>query len=302
MPYSLHPTLQAFVEHSEAFTPANPGLAAQRQAYLAMAAHFTPAVPAGLGETDLQPPGCAPLRLYQPQGPQPAAGWPAVLYLHGGGWCVGNLDSHNFICRAMAVALRAQVLAVDYRLAPEHPYPAALLDALAAWHWLREQPGTDRQRLLVAGDSAGATLAAGLCLALARQAGPQPRGQALVYPLLGPGGTPSYAEHAEAPLLAAADVRQYLNAYLPAQAWADPLALPLLATELHGTAPAFIATAEYDPLRDDGALYARQLAAAGTAVEYLEAKGWLHGGLRALASPATEQVLQAWFGWMAGRL
>ncbi|MBD1551021.1 alpha/beta hydrolase [Pseudomonas sp. C2L12B] len=300
--YALSEAMQAFVERTCSFASKDPSLAAQREAYLRMAAAFTPPMPTGLVQTDHTPHGGPPLRSYRPAQPCPPGGWPTLMYLHGGGWTLGNLDSHDFICRPLALALGAQVVAVDYRLAPEHPYPAALEDAITAWRYLCAQPHVDAQAMLVAGDSAGGNLAAALCLALRPHGGPQPCGQALIYPLLGPGGTPAYREHAHAPLLCAEDAQACLRAYLGTPAAQGALALPLQADTLAGLPAAFIGVAQIDPLRDDGALYRDRLAAQGVAVEWLEVAGWLHGGLRAQHSEQTRSLVEAMLAWMAQRL
>lgn len=274
--------MQALVAKTTAFAcPAGASLAQQRAAYLRMAAAFTPSTPPGLEQQDVFMPGHPTLRCYRPVGPRPPAGWPTLLYLHGGGWMVGDLNSHDFICQPLALELHAQVVAVDYRLAPEAPYPAALEDTLWAWRWLACNRKADRSRLAVAGDSAGGNLAAALCMALRGQARPQPRAQALIYPLLGPGGEGSWKAQAHAPLLSAADVQACLAAYLPDEAQrASPLALPLLAPSLSGLPAAWVAVAEHDPLHDDGVRYAQR-----TGGVLAEGPGLLHGSLRAMDDP-----------------
>lgn len=295
--------MQAFVERSTAFASADTRLAAQREAYLRMAAAFTPRMPAGLIQIDhAARPHCPALRSYLPALPRPAGGWPTVVYLHGGGWMLGNLDSHDFICRPLALALSAQVVAVDYRLAPEHPYPAALTDTQQAWSHVGAWPGVNARSMVVAGDSAGANLAASLCLALRAQGQAQPRGQVLVYPLLGTGGTPSYQQHACAPLLTAADAQACLAGYLGGHPAPGELAVPLLAPHLGGLAPAFTGVAQFDPLRDDGVRYAERLRADRVAAELCEVGGWLHGALRAWDSPETLALRGAMFAWLADRL
>ncbi|PVZ11300.1 acetyl esterase [Pseudomonas sp. URIL14HWK12:I9] len=282
--------MQALVDKTLAFAcPAGTSLAEQRAAYARMAAAFTPPPPAGLEQRSVRLASGLALRCYRPLAAEPAAGWPGLLYLHGGGWMVGGLDSHDFICRPLALALQAQVVAVDYRLAPEAPYPAALEDTLEAWHWLTQAQGFDPSRLAVGGDSAGGNLAAALCLALRGRPGPQPRSQALIYPLLGPGGDGSWLSHAHAPLLSADDVLQCLAAYLPTQAHrTSPLALPLLAPSLEGLPPAWVAVAEHDPLHDDGVRYTQR-----TGGILVEGPGMLHGALRALDDPCIKRWREA---------
>ncbi|WPO97725.1 alpha/beta hydrolase [Pseudomonas sp. HR96] len=291
-----------FVEQTEAFASRDPSLAAQRQAYRRMCAAFTPARPPTLQVFDRQL-GEVPVRRYRPMGAAPAHGWPWLLYLHGGGWVVGGLDSHDFICCELAQTLSATVVAVDYRLAPEHPYPAALDDCLAAWQgvlaraagWqLAKGPG------VVMGDSAGGNLAAALCLALRQRGESMPGAQVLVYPGLGgPAHSASRVECAEAPLLSASEVLDYQQLYVPEASRTDPLALPLLAENLAGLPAAFIAVAEFDPLRDDGVAYHQRLLAAGGDSRLYLGRGLVHGCLRARHQvPEVDELYAAMLGFV----
>lgn len=304
--YPLSAGMAAFIEHTRAFSTADPSLDAQRAAYARMAAAFTPACPPALEVRDLALAGLTPLRLFYPARSAPASGWPAVLFLHGGGWMLGGLDSHRFFCAELAAHLGLLVVAVDYRLAPEHPFPAALQDSLAAWRAVRDGAlGTpiDRTRLAVVGDSAGGNLAAALCLALRDAGEAQPRVQALIYPALGNDTTASRRDCADAPLLSTQDLLACLDAYLPQPAQQrDPLALPLYADPLAGLAPAFIGVAEFDPLRDDGLHYAQRLRHAGVPVDYFPGQGLVHGCLRARALPEVERLYAALFKSLAQRL
>ncbi|WP_295514527.1 alpha/beta hydrolase [uncultured Pseudomonas sp.] len=274
--------MAAFVAASQACATADPAIGAQRQAYARLCAALAPADYQGLAVSDHRA-GEVPLRLVEPR--EPAAKRPALLYLHGGGWMLGDLDSHGFLAARLARRLGLAVLLVDYRLAPEHPYPAALDDALRAWNWLGDEAsrlGLDQTRLAVAGDSAGGNLAAALCLALRTQGRRQPRLQALIYPALTDRLLPSERHQAQAPLLSAADWRACLEIYLPERRdRVEPLALPLQASDHAGLAPAFIALASRDPLRDHGHAYALALRAAGTPCRLWEGAGLLHGALRA---------------------
>ncbi|MDF0733035.1 alpha/beta hydrolase [Pseudomonas entomophila] len=297
--YPLSAGMAAFVERTCTFASADPDLAAQRTAYTRMATAFTPPPPAGLRVRDLLLPGLAPLRLFHPAHPAPASGWPAVLFLHGGGWMLGGLDSHAFFCAELAARLGLLVVAVDYRLAPEHPFPAALDDSLAAWRALRDgvlgEP-IDRARLAVVGDSAGGNLAAALCLALREAGEAQPCTQALIYPALGNDDSPSRVACADAPLLSSDDVQACLDAYLPLpHQRQQPLALPLCAEHFSELAPAFIGVAEFDPLRDDGLRYARRLGVADVPVEYFAGPGLVHGCLRARELPEVDRLYEALF-------
>jgi len=283
----LSADMAAFVEASQAFAVNDPAIAVQRQAYARLCAALAPADYRELAVSDHRA-GEVPLRLVRPR--EPATDRPALLYLHGGGWMLGDLESHGFLAARLARRLGLAVLLVDYRLAPEHPYPAALEDALQAWDWLRHEApslGLDATRLAVAGDSAGGNLAAALCLALRQQGRAQPRVQALVYPALTARRLPSEQRQAEAPLLNAAEWRACLAGYLTRpEDLGDCLALPLNATDHTGLAPAFIAVASRDPLRDHGHTYAAALHAAGTPCRLWEGAGLLHGALRAQGARA----------------
>lgn len=302
--YTLSTGMQAFIEQTHAFGVTDTTLAAQRAAYSRMAAAFTPPCPQDVQVRDLKVPGVVPLRVFQPAQAAPLGGWPALLFMHGGGWMLGGLDSHAFFCAELTARLGVLVVAVDYRLAPEHPFPAALHDSLAAWRALRDGAldiPVDPTRLVAIGDSAGGNLAAALCLALREAGEPQPRLQALVYPALGDEDSVSRRDCADAPLLSVADLRACLDAYLPSPT-CSPLALPLLAGDFAGLAPAFIAVAEFDPLRDDGLRYAQRLADDGVAADYFPGHGLVHGCLRARDLPEVEQLYGALFAALENSL
>jgi acetyl esterase len=298
----LSADMAAFVRASQAFATADPDLQAQRQAYVRLCAVLAPADYHGLVVSDHRA-GEVPLRLVAPPGAH--AKRPALLYLHGGGWMLGDLDSHGFLAARLARRLGLAVLLVDYRLAPEHPYPAALDDALQAWDWLQQQApalGLDQTRLAVAGDSAGGTLTAGLCLALRQRDRAQPRAQALIYPALTARVLPSERRQAAAPLLSATDWRACLDGYLPDPAdRRDPLALPLQADDFSGLAPAFVAVAQRDPLADHGRAYAAALRSGGRSCRLWQGAGLLHGALRAQGRRA-EALREALENFLAGEL
>jgi len=225
--------------------------------------------------------GC---RLYDPRG---GAGAPVAVFLHGGGWCLGGLDTHDALCRHLAARSGCAVLAVDYRLAPEHPWPAAVEDAEAAIGWLRREGaglGVDRGRTALVGDSAGGALAAVLARR-ARDAGLPHRAQVLVYPVIDPAmAAPSYAEYANGFGLTAEEMAGYWAAYLPDPAnRAHPDAAPSSAGALAGLPPALVLTAEHDVLRDEGEAYALALAEAGVRSVLVRYLGVPHGFVRALA-------------------
>jgi acetyl esterase len=207
---------------------------------------------------------------------------PLLIYFHGGGWVVGDLDTHDGSCRLLARETGAVVMAVDYRLAPEHRFPAAVDDALAAFRWAAANPRELACRagaVAVMGDSAGGTLAAVVCQQARDLGGPMPVAQGLVYP-----GTDlrmmtrSMDAYAHGFYLTREDIAWFQDQYLPdAQARLDPRASPLLAEDLAGLPPAHIWTAGFDPLRDEGRAYADRLAASGVLARYRCLDDQVHG-------------------------
>ena len=232
------------------------------------------------------PGGALPLRLYTPAAPASPAAAPAgtLVWFHGGGWVLGDLDSHDQLCRGLAARSGATVASVDYRLAPEHRYPAAVEDAWAATLWATSEAaarhGLDPARVAVGGDSAGGNLAAVTALR-ARDVGLRLRLQALVYPVVeGRFDTESYAGCGEGYGLTRAAMEWYWETYAPGEAKLEAEASPLRAATLAGSAPALVQTAEYDVLRSEGDAYADRLAAAGVAVTHTRWAGTNHGFLR----------------------
>jgi acetyl esterase len=296
--------MTAFVEKTVSFNSTDSSLDGLRQAYREMCRAFTPPRPAGLYVVDFELAG-VPVRSYQPPVSPPTGGAPCIVYLHGGGWVVGDLDSHDFICAELASTLGVLVIAVDYRLAPEHPFPAAFDDCLRVWRALRTGPfQLDPKRTLVAGDSAGGNLAAALCLALRDAGEPLPAAQVLIYPGLGGDNQlPSRSECIDAPLLASSDVDCYHALYLRGTRQPGAYAMPLLAEDFGGLPPALIAVAQFDPLRDDGVLYAEQLRAAGVPTALYYGEGLVHGCLRARGQVAEVDLLyETLLGFLADRL
>jgi acetyl esterase len=240
------------------------------------------------------PAGPVPVRQYTPVEDRGRV----ITYFHGGGWVVGDLDTHDPVCRRVANAVGATVVAVDYRLAPEHPHPAPLDDAVAAVAWTAERyPG---RPLVVGGDSAGASLAAGAALRARDENGPALAAQLLVYPATDPRmEMPSIRENGEDYFLTRADMAWYYDQYLPDAAQrADPVVDLLHAPDLAGLPPAVVATAEFDPLRDEGDAYAERLRAAGVTVRHLPGPGLIHGyfaflGVVAAADKRSRDVLDA---------
>lgn len=303
-PYPLSEQMKAFVDKTLSFNSTDSSITGLRQAYSEMCRAFTPPRPAGLYVVDFELAGVA-VRSYQPPVLPSAGGVTCIVYLHGGGWVVGDLDSHDFICAELASTLGVLVIAVDYRLAPEHPFPAAFDDCLKVWRALRTGPfKLDPARTLVAGDSAGGNLAAALCLALRDAGEPVPCAQVLIYPGLGGDHRlPSRSECIDAPLLSSSDVDCYHALYLQGTRHPNAYAMPLLATDFSRLPPAWIAVAQLDPLRDDGVLYAERLSTAGVAATLYVGEGLVHGCLRARGQVAEVDTLyETLFGYLAEKL
>jgi len=227
------------------------------------------------------PGGRLVLRLYRPHGSRPDEALPALVYFHGGGWTIGDLDTHDVICRLLSNRARCAVIAVGYRLAPEDKFPAAVEDCWAATRWVRDEGagiGVDPERIAVGGDSAGGNIAAVVAL-LARDADLKLVFQLLVYPATDlANDTPSHGLLAEGYLLTRPAITWFTGNYLarPEDA-ADWRASPLRAARLEGVAPALVVTAGFDPLRDEGKEYADRLAASGVPTRYVCYDGMIHG-------------------------
>jgi acetyl esterase len=240
------------------------------------------------------PAGELPVRVYTPEGSPP---FPIVVFFHGGGWVVGTLDTYDPLCRALAAVTPAVVVSVDYRLAPEHRWPAAVEDAYAATEWASRNAaalGGAQHRLAVAGDSAGGNLAAVVALGARDRGGPAIAFQLLVYPVLDvAGGTASWQEYADGYHLTADGMRWYWDHYLGGADGAAPDASPLRAAFVGGLPPALVIGAEYDILRDEGEAYAARLAGAGVDATASRHAGVVHGFVRWRAvTGAAEDALQ----------
>jgi acetyl esterase len=226
------------------------------------------------------PAGALPYRSYTPVDPA-GEPLPALLYFHGGGFVIGDLDTHDGLCRLLANASGCRVISVEYRLAPEHKFPAAVEDACAAACWVADHArelGIDPGRIAIGGDSAGANLAAVVCQLAKQAGGPKLALQFLLYPATDSAvETASRRALAEGYLLEKKSIDWFFEQYVePETDPKDPRLSPLLASDLAGLPPAQIHTAEFDPLRDEGKAYAEKLAAAGVKVEYVCHPGMIH--------------------------
>jgi acetyl esterase len=226
------------------------------------------------------PAGEIPVRVYTPNGTAP---FPVLVYFHGGGWVIGGLETHDGVCRALADGAGCVVVSIDYRLAPEHRYPAAAEDCYAATRWAAAHAaelGADAARLAVAGDSAGGNLAAVVSLMARDRSGPPIAFQLLIYPVTDArADTRSYRDNAEGYLLTAGDMDWFWGHYLGDEKakGAEPYASPLRATDVTRLPPALVITAEFDPLRDEGEAYAARLKEAGVAARVTRYDGMIHG-------------------------
>jgi acetyl esterase len=226
------------------------------------------------------PDGAIPVRIYTPAGSGP---FPLLVYFHGGGWVLCDIETHDPVCRNLANAARCIVVSVDYRLAPEHKFPAAADDCYAATQWVVNNAtliNGDPDRVAVGGDSAGGNLAAVVALMARDRGGPALAFQLLVYPATDyyTPGTPSYQQNADGYFLTRDDMVWFWNHYLNGAAdAANPDACPLRAASLAGLPPALVITAEFDPLRDEGEMYSARLRGSGVAAELARYDGMIHG-------------------------
>ncbi|HXR30200.1 MAG TPA: alpha/beta hydrolase [Solirubrobacterales bacterium] len=227
------------------------------------------------------PAGEIPARFYVALGaPRPPQ--PLLVYYHGGGWVIGDLDTHDGLCRFLAEFSGCRVLSVDYRLAPEHPFPAPVEDAVAAFGWAAERAeelGIDPARIAVGGDSAGGNLSAAVCLQARDGGGPQPAMQLLLYPVTDAvGGQASRDTFAEGFLLTRSDMDWFEGHYIPDGCDADDPRISMMrAPDVAGLPPAYVATAGFDPLRDEAETYAVRMREAGVKVALQRHIGLIHG-------------------------
>lgn len=246
------------------------------------------------------PAGEIPIRIYHPLEAAQASGLPVVMFFHGGGWVVGSIASHDGLCRRLSNRSGCIVVSVEYRLAPEHKFPAAVDDCFAATRWAAEHAGEfggDPGRLAVAGDSAGGNLAAVVALLAREEGGPAIARQVLIYPITDyMPDYESYRRNGRHYFLTTETIAWFWEHYLEsAEQGGDWRASPLRAANLSGLPPALIEVAEFDPLYDEGLAYADRLEAAGVPVERIISRGQIHGFLRRLdlfasAAEGVEQI------------
>jgi len=271
------------------------------------------AVIAAMGAAPVKPPesedrsvpgpsGPIPIRIYRPIGDEPATlpqPLPVVVFFHGGGWVIGSIETHEPLCQQLAVQVPAVVVSVEYRLAPEHPFPAGLKDAMAAVVWVAEHAvdiGVDAARLAVAGDSAGGNISTVVSRWARDSGGPPIAFQLLIYPEIELAGTyPSQRENGHGYLLTTEMNEWFIGHYLGEQDRRNPDASPIYADDLSRLPPAFVITAEYDPLRDEGEAYAKRLIDAGVDARFVRYDGMIHGfaQMNAILPGATAAISEA---------
>lgn len=303
---NLEPEIFAFVQRSYDIsdTSADLTLDEQRANYDYYCSHFTPPHPPQVASRDQfidAPQGSVPVRWYRNERSDSAV---CVIFFHGGGFVVGGLNSHDFLCARLCRDAGCTVVAVDYRLAPEHVFPAAFDDCysvLLAVQLSADRHALDPNRIILCGDSAGGNLAAAVSLAHRDHGSSGIRGQIMVYPTLAADTSlPAYAQFAHAPMLSTQDMEFYLRAYLGKDGKPCAYSAPLLAEDLSGLPPALLLPMEYDPLRDDALAYHRKLLDAGGQSALYMGKGLVHGCLRAIdISPGVQEVYRRMVDFIA---
>lgn len=266
----------------------------------------TAPVAAAFDRTIRTPDGELPVRIYTPRAS--AGALPLLVFFHGGGFVVGGLETHDLTCRHISLKADCIVMAVDYRLAPEHKFPAAPNDALAAVRWAGEhaaQIGADGSRIAVGGDSAGGNLAAVTALRVRDEGGPKLSGQLLIYPMTDypKPGTASLLEYGEGYFLSRGALLWFYEQYLNSETDAGHVfCSPLKAKDLRGLPPALVITAEYDPLRDEGEAYAARLRRDGVATESHRYDGMIHGFFGMAEVSKSDLAIRAAAQWLKGVL
>lgn len=286
---AIDPELAPFIAGLEKAWPEPPltlSVAEWRARIETLSAAARQPYPTGLTVSDHEIPAERPVRVrvYRPKSDRPL---PALVYMHGGGWVVGSINSHDGITAALANDTTCVVISVDYARAPEHPFPAAVEDCQAAVAWVFDNAhalGIDAGAIAVGGDSAGGNLAAAMTFVF-KGTSRQIRGQLLLYPCVDVDfATASYRSEANAPYLKSAEMIWFWSQYCPGkESRSNPLAAPMRQSDLSGLPPALVIVAEHDPLRDEGRAYAEKLRAAGNTVTFRPGLGLIHGFLRARA-------------------
>jgi acetyl esterase len=287
MDIALDPGMKAFSDALSAKTPPEAHdwpLERQRREWNTLCQEYRAAYPPNIEVTDTIANG-VPVRIFKPKGAKTLAG---VIYGHGGGWVLGGPETHSDMCAEMAAAADCAVVLFDYRLAPEHPHPAQLEDALKVWRWMigsDETFGIDRTRIIAAGDSAGGQISVALAMTLREMNLPQVAGMVLIYPVLSNDfASPSYIKNANAAALSREEMIFYLRSFLGPEGspnWQDSKAVPNLALDLSGLPPAFITVAGHDPLHDDGVVFHTKLLRSGVPSELREEPALAHSYMRA---------------------
>ena len=304
---SLHPTLKAAVEAMQGQTPMHQSPIDQVRAGLIarMAAVPRPDVAAVEDRAVPGPRGSVPVRIYRPdQGEER----PVIVFFHGGGFCVCSVETHDVLCRQICLGTGAVVVSVDYALAPEHKFPAAPDDCLAATLWVAQNAqtfGGDATRIALVGDSAGGALATVTARRLLEAGGPMIAAQALIYPVTDhpTARMPSYTERGAGFGLGTGEMLWFWDHYLVAQAEGlHPNASPNRAEDLAGLPPAYVVTAEYDPLRDEGKAYADRLLEAGVDVTHVRYGDMNHGFFLAAGLDRSDEAIAALCTWLRARL
>ncbi len=281
----VDPQIQALLDRGTGVpaTHTLPVAEARRQYEARIALMAPPAPVATIAERSIDGPGGPlKLRIYTPVGSGP---FPLMMFFHGSGFVLCSLDTHDGLCRNLAAGIGCVVVSVDYRLAPEHKFPDGPDDCLAATRWAAAHAAelvADPARTMLAGDSAGGTMAAVTALRVRDEGGPELCGQMLLYPVTDyhTPGTPSYAENADGYGLTRDTMKWFWGHYLTSPAEAEsPHACPLRAPDVSGLPPAFVMSAEYDPLRDEAELYGERLRAVGVPTEITRRAGMNHGFL-----------------------
>ncbi len=290
-----HPDMQVLID-AQKIAYGGTTVEEQRKAWSAYTRKLAIPRPPGMLVRDLAIPTPGyevPVRIYRPADMTGAL--PCIVYMHGGGFMKGDLDSSDPIAWGLTHETGAVTVSIDYRLTPEHPYPAAFNDCFGVLSYLSAHARhfeINPARIAVVGDSAGGHLAASLCLAARDRGGPRIAAQVVIYTVVGTDMTsPSYVDNAEGYGLTTAACQTYMKLLLPEPAHqTDPYARPIIATDFSGLPPAYVVSAELDPVRDDGRIYASKLAIAGVDVTYHEARLMMHGFMRARFTGATAKA------------